>query len=226
MPYRASIFRGLPAASGLLATAVAFAPAPAAPLGPAPGATMAYLSDWHSIQNLYSATNKNTFIVVDVATQQLYLFENGTLAAAWPVSTSSRGTGELQGSLETPLGAFEIVRKIGAGLPEFSILTRHGPTGGLVIPGDSPDSDAITTRILMLKGLEPGWNEGGDVDTFKRHIYIHGTADLAQLGEPASEGCVQMAPGAVLKLFRAVQPGTLVLIMPGTGNLRQIPGEG
>lgn len=225
MPLRVSIRYGLAAVLSLL-PAAASGLTPTTVFSPGPGAAAAFIQDWHSIQNLYSATNKNAFIVVDVAAQQLYLFENGTLAAAWPVSTSSRGTGELQGSLETPLGAFEIVRKIGAGLPEFSILTRHGPTGGLVIPGDSPDSDAITTRILMLKGLEPGWNEGGDVDTFKRHIYIHGTADLAQLGEPASEGCVQMAPGAVLKLFRAVPPGTLVLITPGTGNLRQIPGEG
>lgn len=225
MPLRALRFRGRTAVLSLLLAVAPVSRAPAALPGAAPGAAAAFLADWHGIQDLYSATNKNAFIVVDVAAQHLYLFEDGTFAAAWPVSTASRGTGERQGSFETPLGAFEIVRKIGTGLPEFSILTRHGPTGGLITPGDPPDGNAITTRILMLKGLEPGWNEGGDVDTYKRHIYIHGTDELAQLGKPASKGCVQMAPGAMLQLFRAVEPGTLVLILPGTGDLQEIPGE-
>ena len=39
-----------------------------------------------------------------------------------------------------------------------------------------PDAK-ITTRILWLEGLEPGFNRGGNVDSHARYIYIHGTAD-------------------------------------------------
>lgn len=207
------------------------APAVAAPnwTSPSPNLVAAFLGDWPQLQALDPAARGETFIVVDVARQQLYLFKHGTLAASWPVSTAAAGTGEAAGSFKTPLGAFRIVRKIGKGLGEFATLSRHGPTGGAAAPvyaaDDRAAGDVITTRILMLEGLEPGWNEGGDVDTLRRHIYIHGTADLGQLGEPASEGCVEMAPGAMIRLFRAVRPGTPVLITPGRGTPQTIPGE-
>lgn len=222
-------FRGLLAVFGLLA-AMAAAPARAAlPQTPLSStAAAALLMDWHQLLTQYPAANDKVFIAVDVARQQLYFFRNGVLADTWPVSTASRGTGERYGSFETPLGVFEISGKIGAGLPAFAVLDRHGPTGGIARPVFTPDDPAanemITTRILTLTGLEPGWNEGGDVDTRARHIYIHGTADLGQLGQPASKGCIQMAPGAVIRLFRAVQPGTIVLIIPGPGMLETIPG--
>ena len=35
----------------------------------------------------------------------------------------------------------------------------------------------ITTRILWLEGLEPGINRGGNVDSHRRYIYLHGTGD-------------------------------------------------
>ena len=187
------------------------------------------MKDWHYLTALYRKAGANAFVVVDVAKQQLYLFKDDDLTDTWPVSTALRGTGELEGSFQTPLGAFEIVRKIGRGLPEFAVLNRHGPTGGVTAPvlakHDPAASAEITTRILTLEGLEPGWNEGGDVDTLRRHIYIHGTANLGGLGKPASSGCVQIAPGAMIHLFRAVSPGTVVLITSGVGNLQKIAGE-
>lgn len=195
-------------------------PAAAAPPG------HRFLRDWPGLHRLDPAAPPGTFIVIDIAFQKLYFFRRGTLAQLWPVSTALHGTGERAGSDKTPLGAFVIQGKIGAGLPEFATLSRFGATGGIANPvfvtNDPAASDAITTRILTLQGLEPGWNEGGDVDTLARHIYIHGTADLGQLGTPASQGCVQLAPGAMLDLFRAVSPGTPVLIIPG--NTAGIPG--
>ncbi|MDE2238745.1 MAG: L,D-transpeptidase family protein [Rhodospirillales bacterium] len=220
--------RGFLTALGFLAIAAPLRAAPSqAPLSPA--AQDFFVEDWHYLASLYDKVGCNVFVVVDVAKQQLYLFRNGDLADTWPVSTALRGTGELTDSFQTPLGAFQVVRKIGAGLPEFAVLDRHGPTGGVTAPAlathDLAASAEITTRILTLEGLEPGWNEGGDVDTLHRHIYIHGTANLGGLGQPASSGCVQIAPGAMIHLFRAVSPGTVVLITSGIGNLQKISGE-
>lgn len=184
---------------------------------------------WPGLKTLDPAASSQNFILVDVSRQRLYLFKHGALADAWPVSTSRYGTGERAGSRHTPLGLFQIVNKVGAGLPKFTVLNRHGSAGWATRPVYATDDPAASTfiisRILMLQGLEPGWNEGGTVDTYARHVYIHGTPDLGQLGKPASEGCVQMAPSAVIALFRAVDRGTLVLIVPDLRTLPAVPGE-
>lgn len=192
-------------------------------------ADAAFLADWQHLRDLDPTADSQDFVVVDIASQQLYLFEDGMRVATWAISTGLRGTGEREGSFQTPLGAFEIVEKIGAGLPEYAVLNDRGASGGIASPVFTADdvaaSDLITTRILVLEGLQPGWNEDGDVDTLARHVYIHGTPNLGMLGRPASLGCVQMAPGAMITLFHAVHPDTLVLITPGTGNLAEIPGS-
>ncbi len=173
-------------------------------------------------------------IAVDIASQRLYLLRRDRRAKSWPVSTSARGIGRRIDSYGTPTGVFRIVHKIGAGLPPGEILRDQRPIGRIAMPVEARDDLAashwITTRILWLSGLEPGWNEGGNVDTFLRHIYIHGTANLGMLGRPASEGCIQMAPRAVIALFRRVGLGTPVLIIPGNGGavawIPGLPGEG
>ena len=70
----------------------------------------------------------------------------------------------------------------------------------------------ITTRILWLEGLEPGFNQGTNVDSHERYIYIHGTANQKTIGEPASCGCIHLADADLIALFDLVQTGTLVWI--------------
>ena len=41
---------------------------------------------------------------------------------------------------------------------------------------------------------------------------IHGTKDIASLGEQASHGCIRMSPTAVKQLFRRVKVGTPVFL--------------
>jgi lipoprotein-anchoring transpeptidase ErfK/SrfK len=187
------------------------------------------MADWLQLQARYPTPRDPMAVVVDVATKSLYLLDDGQRIDTWPVSTGLRGTGNLLGGDTTPLGVFDIVRKIGTGLPEFTILSSQaviGTTARPVFASDDPRASLeITTRILWLEGLQPGWNEGGDVDTYARHIFIHGTAKLGMLGDPASLGCVQMAPGAMISLYRHIPLGTLVLITSGTGILRDIPGD-
>jgi lipoprotein-anchoring transpeptidase ErfK/SrfK len=46
----------------------------------------------------------------------------------------------------------------------------------------------------------------------QRFIYIHGTPDESQLGEPLSHGCIRMSNDDVIELFDLVSAGTIVLI--------------
>jgi hypothetical protein len=89
------------------------------------------------------------------------------------------------------------------------------PTGEIWNPAMSasdPERDWILTRILWLDGLEQGFNKGGEVDTHRRYIYIHGTSDEHLIGKPASHGCIRMKNADVAELFDQVQVGTLVSI--------------
>ena len=77
----------------------------------------------------------------------------------------------------------------------------------------APERDWILTRILWLCGEEPGVNRGGDVDTMRRYIYIHGTPDSEPMGVPASHGCIRMRNADVIDLFDRVDCGTAVEIV-------------
>jgi hypothetical protein len=74
-----------------------------------------------------------------------------------------------------------------------------------------PDA-SIVHRILWLEGLQPGFNRGGDRDTFDRFIYIHGFGDETSLGRPSSHGCIHMGASDLIPLFDRLPVGTLVWI--------------
>ena len=169
-------------------------------------------------------------LVVHIATQRLEWFvkrrvrsgeiklidETGKAASdayelrkTFRCSTSRHGIGQVAGSNRTPLGLHWITEKHGGNQPVGTIFRDRLPVGNLadgMIPG------AITHRILWLAGLEDGFNRGGNVDTYARYIYIHGTGDEATLGRPASGGCVHLAAADLLPLYAAVPVGTLVWI--------------
>ena len=124
-------------------------------------------------------------------------------------STSRFGTGQVANSNRTPLGLHRIARKIGAGWPAGTVFESRRAVG--FTWAGRPDA-AIAHRILGLEGLEPGLNRGGEVDTFRRYIYIHGVGDEPTLGRPASRGCVHLAAADLLPLYDRVGEGTLVWI--------------
>jgi L,D-transpeptidase-like protein len=125
------------------------------------------------------------------------------------VSTSRFGTGQQANSQQTPLGLHCIARKIGAGHPRGTIFKSRRPVG---CTWEGEPDGAIVHRILWLEGLEPGRNRGGDVDTFRRFIYIHGFGDETTLGRPRSRGCIHLAAADLLPLFDVLPVGTLVWI--------------
>ena len=120
------------------------------------------------------------------------------------------------GSEATPRGRHVVRARFGAGLPEGAVLTGRKFSGEIysdALASSHPDRDWVLTRILWLGGLEAGRNQGGNVDSFRRFIYIHGTPDSEPMGTPASHGCIRMRNADLVRLFDQVPVGTLVTII-------------
>jgi lipoprotein-anchoring transpeptidase ErfK/SrfK len=146
-------------------------------------------------------------IHISVPRQTLTLRDPDSGDREFPISTSRYGLGAEPGSFKTPVGKFEISKKIGDGAPLGSVFKSRIPTGELGDPTDP--ADLIQTRILWLHGLEPA-----NSNTLSRYIYIHGTNHEDQIGAPASHGCIRMRNADVAELFDLISEGTPVLIQP------------
>jgi len=124
-------------------------------------------------------------------------------------STSRFGIGQAEGSNCTPLGLHRIAEKIGGGWPIGTVFKSRRPIG---YTWQGMPKARITTRILWLEGLQPGFNRGGKVDSHARYIYIHGTGDETTIGRPDSCGCTHLAVDDLVPLFDKLPAGTLVWI--------------
>ena len=155
-------------------------------------------------------------LLVDIAAQSLELREGGRIVRRYRVSTAANGVGERSGSGCTPLGWHRVRARIGDACPEGTVFVGRRATGEVYSPelaAAHPDRDWILTRILWLTGEESGRNRGGEVDTLRRYIYIHGTPDDQPMGVARSHGCVRMRPEEVVELFDLVPAGTPVEIV-------------
>lgn len=155
------------------------------------------------------------FLHISLADQCLYGFAKGQLLLRFPVSTALHGAGERNGSGCTPRGRHQVRAKIGAGLPLGAVLRGRRWTGEVFsddLQAQFPQRDWILTRILWLSGCEPGRNRLGDVDTFRRYIYLHGTPDSEPMGVPLSHGCVRLRNTDLLALFDSVPLHCAVMI--------------
>lgn len=152
---------------------------------------------------------------VSIARQRLELREGERLLAAYDVSTAANGPGERNGSGGTPRGRHVVRAKVGAGCPPGTVFVARRPTGEIWTPelaAAAPERDWILSRILWLSGCEPGRNRLGDVDTFRRYVYIHGAPDDAPMGRPGSHGCIRMRNADVIDLYDRVPVGIAVHI--------------
>jgi lipoprotein-anchoring transpeptidase ErfK/SrfK len=157
-------------------------------------------------------------ILVDLASQTLELLEGESLLRRYSVSTGLLGPGERIGSGCTPRGRHRVRIGIGHDCPEGTVFRGRRPTGEIYderLAARFPERDWILTRILWLTGLEPGRNRGGQVDTLRRYIYIHGCPDTAPMGVALSQGCIRMRNADLIELFDLVEAGTLVDIWEG-----------
>ena len=197
-----------------------------------------YLREFLSALRRRQLSPTRFVLIVSIAKQQVFLFERAhprlaqdrfgsdrgssgsvrssasptesyALRRTFRASTSRFGSGQQSGSNRTPLGLHRIAEKIGGGQPVGTVFESRQPVG--YTWQGRPDA-AIVHRILWLDGLQPGFNQGGEVDTHSRYIYIHGLSNEPSLGRPASRGCVHLAGADLMPLFDRVPTGTLVWI--------------
>lgn len=144
---------------------------------------------------------------ISLAEQRLYGFQDGQLTLTFPISTALNGAGEQRGSGCTPRGRHYIRAKIGEDLPLGAVLVGRRWTGEIWSPAlaeQYPQRDWILSRILWLSGCSIGENRLGNVDTFRRYIYLHGTPDSEPIGVPRSHGCIRLRNADLLTLFACV----------------------
>ena len=151
-------------------------------------------------------------IIISIAKQALYHRRQTGVWYRYPVSTAVKGSGNVEGSFQTPLGKHRIIEKIGDGLPVFTAFHAREPHSVYNPERSDPDCDWILTRILWLGGCETGKNRRGKVDTKYRYIYIHGTHEEESIGQPASHGCIRMKNEDIIDLFEHTHVGERVRI--------------
>ena len=154
-----------------------------------------------------AAPDTQHHIVISTRDQKLAVLDRGNLLATYPVSTSKFGLGDYLRSSRTPLGQFEVAKKIGDNAPLGAVFKDRVRTGEVVVP-NSPGRDPIVTRILWLRG-----REAQNANAFGRYIYIHGTPEERLIGRPASYGCVRMRSTDVVQLYNVVGVGAAVTIV-------------
>ncbi len=151
-------------------------------------------------------------LIVRIGSATLQFYRAGRLVRSYPVSTSRRPASNRRNSLGTPRGLHEIAERIGEGQPPGMVFESRVPTGRHFSEFPADAGNLVTTRILWLRGLEPGVNQGGEVDSHARYIYIHGTNAEERIGEPLSAGCVLLRNLDLVELYEQVRAGDLVLI--------------
>ncbi|MGF1657338.1 MAG: L,D-transpeptidase family protein [Verrucomicrobiales bacterium] len=158
---------------------------------------------------LTSCVTKDTDhrLVISVPDQQMAVFYRGALVQRYPISTSKYGLGDDFDSYKTPVGAFEIAKKIGDGYPSGAVFKSRKFTGE-ILAVDAPGRDPIVTRILWLRGLEPQ-----NRNAFNRYIYIHGTPEERNIGKPVSFGCIRMRSRDIIALHERVGYGARVEVL-------------
>lgn len=167
-------------------------------------------------------------LLVDIPAQRMFLAQpSGKLQSpecivqkTFRISTSRFGIGQKKNSNCTPLGVHRVARKVGGGWPVGAVFKSRELVG---FAWQGWKEAAITHRILWLEGLQPGFNRGGNVDTFDRYIYIHGTGDEPTIGRPASHGCIHVSGADLLPLYDRLPTGTLVWISPERLNVKRSP---
>ena len=165
------------------------------------------------LQNQYQKISIDKYLVVHTSKQKIYLVENNNVCFESFVSTSKNGLGNEDSSFKTPVGLHSVKEKIGYEQPKYTIFKARQPTKLKYDLKNIPSEDLITSRIIWLNGMEKGINSGGNVDTYSRYIYIHGTPHEKEIGTPVSHGCIRMKNDEIIDLFQRIEIGTPVIII-------------
>jgi L,D-transpeptidase YbiS len=173
-----------------------------------------------SRESIEDSSQKLALLSIDISIEEqlLRLWQGNCIISTYPISSAKNGIGQLVNSSKTPLGKHRIHLKIGEDAPLHTIFKARKSTNICWSKKLMPKTnDLILTRVLVLEGLEKGFNQGYDsqgrlVDSLKRMIYIHGTPEEDLIGKPVSMGCIRMRNSDILALFDKVQQHTPVWI--------------
>jgi lipoprotein-anchoring transpeptidase ErfK/SrfK len=155
-------------------------------------------------------------LFVSVKEQKMYHIVENTIVKAYLVSTAKKGVGNQKNSDMTPNGLHYIKEKHGGKTPQNGRMIGrvfYGQIATIYSDTTSSKTDDITSRILWLSGMEKDINKGGNVDSYNRYIYIHGTSEEGKIGTPASHGCIRMLNTDVIELYAKIKIGVKVLIL-------------
>ncbi len=151
--------------------------------------------------------------MVFIKRQELSLIQDGALQSVFQISTSKNQPSCTENSFGTPLGLHALADKIGDGEPEGMVFKgRVAQSHFSKLTLEEQKKNLITTRIIRLRGLEPGYNSGPGRDTYDRYIYIHGTNHENRIGQPFSGGCIEMYNSEIIDLFNRVREGDILSI--------------
>ena len=153
-------------------------------------------------------------ILISIKDQKLILIQDNCKIAEYSISTSKFGIGNKAGSNMTPLGYHVVKEKVGDHVTKNSIFKAGKFSKEIAeINGKKAyDEDLITTRIIILEGMEKGINKGGKIDSYERGIWIHGTPAESNIGTPASHGCIRMKNDDIILLYNSIEIGTPINI--------------
>ena len=171
------------------------------------------------INQYLGGINKNyteEMIFVSIEKQTLYHINKKEIINKYVISSGELGVGNQQGSNKTPLGLHKVKEKFGDETPENGRMIGrvfYGQIATILKDTSRSKTDDVTSRIMWLDGQEEGYNKGGEVDSYKRYIYIHGTSEEGRLGIPSSHGCIRMRNKDIIELYDKIKLGTLVLIL-------------
>jgi len=155
--------------------------------------------------------------------QQLYYWPTleAHICKHYPISSSVAPASCLEHSYGTPWGLHQVAKKYGEKSPIGHVFSSRQPTHLHYLDWLKihPQADCITSRILWLKGLENGLNQGYTkngvcCDSYNRYIYIHGTNDEQSVQNRirSSQGCIRMLNTDIIDLFNHTPEGTYVHI--------------
>jgi lipoprotein-anchoring transpeptidase ErfK/SrfK len=129
-----------------------------------------------------------TVIGIDRDRKVLRLYKRLRLDRRYTIAVGRQG-------LESKPGRYKIQEKIVNPAWHVPNSAWAGSLAGQTIPANDPRNPLVARWM--------GYHDGEG---------IHGTKDIASLGEQASHGCIRMSPKAVKELFREVKVGTPVFL--------------
>lgn len=128
-----------------------------------------------------------THVQISLSDRRLTLYQNSTALQTYPIAVGREGW-------QTPVGQFQVTQMIAN--PDWM-----NPLTGEVVRSGHP-SNPLGDRWIGF------WTDGYN------WVGMHGTPDTSSIGQAASHGCIRLLDHHIDEIFRLVQLGTIVVVVP------------